>query len=94
MENIPADLDQHELEASISRSKATIKEVIQWKNGEYQIQTQKLNDLEEELEAEIKKQEELQRLIRRRLREISALKAKIAENVPFDNHAKITLNQS
>lgn len=78
-------MDKSELLCSIARSEKQIKEIENWRNGEYKRKYDELSQLHAELEDEIAKEEEYHRRISQKLNQIARLKEKIGEGVPDDN---------
>lgn len=82
-------MDKSELLCSIARSEKLIKEVENWRNGEYRAKYEELSQLQGQLEDEIAKEEEYHRKISQKLNQIARLKDRIGESVPDDNGFRI-----
>ena len=78
-------MDRNELLCSIARSEKQIKDIENWRNGEYKAKYEELSHLQAELEDEIAQEEEYQRRISQKLNQIARLKERIGDGVPDDN---------
>ena len=85
-------MDKSELLCSIARSEKQIKDVEQWRTGEYKSKYQELSQLQSELEDEVAREEEYHRKISQKLNQISKLKARIGDTVPDDNGFRFDKN--
>lgn len=81
--------ERAELLCAISKYEAKIREIAEWREGEYKEKQQALRDLHVKLDEAIADEEKYRRIIANKLNKIENIKEQIANLLPPDGGLKV-----